>query len=54
MADIIVLLVIVAIVSGAVWKIRSDKKKGIKCSGCPHSKVCASQTCSGATSDLSE
>jgi hypothetical protein len=44
MADIIVLLVIVAIVSGAVWKIRSDKKKGIKCSGCPHSKVCPSQT----------
>lgn len=46
MTDIIVLLVIVAMVAGAIWKMRSDKKKGIKCSGCPHSKTCASQSCS--------
>jgi hypothetical protein len=41
--NIIVLLIVVAVVAGAVAKIIVDKKSGVKCSGCPHSKVCASK-----------
>lgn len=37
MADIIVILVILAIVGAAIAKIISEKKKGVKCIGCPHS-----------------
>ena len=42
LGDVIVFLFIAAIVAGSISKIISDKKKGIKCSGCPLSKVCAS------------
>ncbi len=37
MGDIIVVLIIVASISGAIAKIISEKKKGVKCIGCPHS-----------------
>lgn len=37
MTDIIVILVILAIVSASIAKIISEKKKGSKCIGCPHS-----------------
>lgn len=37
MSDIIVILVILAIVGAAIAKIISEKKKGVKCIGCPHS-----------------
>lgn len=37
MANLIVVLVIVAIVALAVTKIVIDKRKGVKCIGCPHS-----------------
>lgn len=37
MANIIVILVILAIVCAAITKIVSEKKKGAKCIGCPHS-----------------
>ncbi|WP_425448251.1 hypothetical protein [Dethiothermospora halolimnae] len=36
MGDIIVILIILAIVCGAVAKIIIEKKKGVKCIGCPH------------------
>ena len=38
MIDIIVLLIIVIILSLAIYK---SHKKGIKCIGCPDSKTCA-------------
>jgi hypothetical protein len=37
MTNIIVILVLLAIVGGATAKIVSEKKKGVKCIGCPHS-----------------
>ncbi len=38
--EIIVIVVIVVIISLASYKIYKDKKNGVKCSGCPHSKEC--------------
>jgi len=37
MINIIVILVILAIVSAAIAKIISEKRKGAKCIGCPYS-----------------
>ena len=42
MTDLILLAVIALIVGGAIVYIRSEKKKGVKCVGCPHAKTCAS------------
>ncbi|MGM0651529.1 MAG: hypothetical protein ACQES4_01945 [Bacillota bacterium] len=38
--NIATLLVISLIITGACIKLINDKKNGIKCSGCPHSKIC--------------
>ncbi|HAX73660.1 MAG TPA: FeoB-associated Cys-rich membrane protein [Firmicutes bacterium] len=38
MSDFIVSLIIVIIMGAALLKIVSEKKKGSKCMGCPHSK----------------
>jgi len=43
--NMIVLLVIGIILVSAVMKIVKDKKNGIKCSGCPQSKVCSQASC---------
>ncbi|MGI6679064.1 MAG: FeoB-associated Cys-rich membrane protein [Dehalobacterium sp.] len=46
--NIIVSLIIVTILLGAITKITRDKRNGIQCSGCPHSKTCSSKAqCSG-------
>lgn len=45
MGNMIVLLVIGIILAAAVMKIVKDKKNGIKCSGCPQSKVCSQVSC---------
>jgi hypothetical protein len=37
MKDIIVVLVILAIAGAAIAKIIIEKKKGVKCIGCPYS-----------------
>ncbi len=37
MANLIVVLVILAIVTLAIRKIVVEKRKGVKCIGCPHS-----------------
>ena len=38
MANLIVGLIIVALISGAVGKLIIEKKKGAKCVGCPYSE----------------
>lgn len=38
MANIIVITIILAIISGAVAKVVIEKKNGNKCIGCPHGK----------------
>jgi hypothetical protein len=45
MENIIVLLIIGLILAAAVMKILLDRKNGVKCSGCPHSKVCSQTSC---------
>lgn len=45
MENIIVLVVIFLILTAAALKILKDRKNGIKCSGCPQSKVCSQVTC---------
>lgn len=37
MVDFIVILIILAIVGAAITKIVIEKKKGVKCIGCPYS-----------------
>ena len=44
-ADYIVLAVITVIVTAIVYFIVRQKKKGVKCIGCPHSKSCSSCNC---------
>ena len=46
MTDIILVLVIVAIVGGAILYIRKEKKRGVRCVGCPDGGVCGGN-CSG-------
>jgi hypothetical protein len=39
MANIIVMIIIVAIVIAAIAKIVIEKRKGAKCIGCPHGQT---------------
>ena len=43
LGNIIVLSIVVLIIVGALAKIIIDKKNGVKCSGCPHSKACSNK-----------
>lgn len=45
MGNVVVVLIIIVILAISISKIVSDKRKGIKCSGCPHSKACPSKSC---------
>ena len=47
MSDIIVIAIVILVVGAAVAYIIREKKKGVKCIGCPHAKECASKNCSG-------
>lgn len=49
MANVIVVLIIVLIISLALFKVIKDKKNGVKCSGCPHSKTCSSKNSCGTS-----
>lgn len=40
MKNILLILVLVAIIGGAVFYIVRAKKKGVKCIGCPAAKTC--------------
>ncbi|MBB6624796.1 FeoB-associated Cys-rich membrane protein [Clostridium gasigenes] len=45
MGNIVVVLIIIVILAISVTKVVSDKRKGVKCIGCPHSKECPSKSC---------
>lgn len=47
MVDSVLLLVIIAIVGGALIYIRKEKKRGVRCVGCPHGGNCGGK-CSGS------
>lgn len=40
MENVLILLAVAAIVGGALWYIRREKKRGAKCVGCPDAKTC--------------
>ena len=42
MGNVIVLLIIILILALSITKVVKEKKKGVKCIGCPHSKGCSS------------
>lgn len=41
MVDIIVVLVLALVLGGALLYIRKEKKKGVRCIGCPAAGTCA-------------
>lgn len=43
MNDLIVAVIICAIVGLAIFYIRKEKKKGIKCIGCPFAQQCSNK-----------
>ena len=56
MENIIVIAVIAAILGGAIWYIRKEKRKGAACIGCPHAASCGSKcaNCSGCCGSCKE
>jgi hypothetical protein len=50
--DFIVMLLIALAVVAAMLYIRSQKKKGVTCIGCPHAGTCAKKAQGGCGSDL--
>jgi hypothetical protein len=49
MTDIILIAVIFLVVCASVAKIVSDKKKGVKCIGCPYEGACKNKSNCGKT-----
>ena len=43
MADFILVSILVVIVGAAIAYIRKEKKRGVKCIGCPSAGTCASK-----------
>lgn len=41
LTDIIVIAIIAVIIGAICLYLRAQKKKGVKCIGCPHSKGCS-------------
>ena len=50
--DFIVMLLIALAVVAAMLYIRSQKKKGVTCIGCPHAGTCAKKAQGGCGSEL--
>ncbi len=53
MEDIIIVIVLLVIVGSIVWYLRSAKKRGKHCIGCPCSEQCSGK-CSGGCGHLKE
>ncbi len=52
MADFILVIVLLMIIGAAVLYIVKEKKKGVKCIGCPSAGVCAhAHKCNGSHGD---
>ena len=53
-ADMIALLIIVILVAAAVVYIRKEKKRGVKCIGCPYAGECAKKSGCGGHTDTKQ
>ena len=51
MTDVIIVIIIIAIIGSAIAYIRKEKKRGVKCVGCPSGGTCGGN-CSGKTDTL--
>ena len=51
MADLIVVLILLALCGLAVFYIYKQKKKGAKCIGCPYANKCKNNNCSSIKKD---
>lgn len=40
MKNVIIILIIAAIAAGVIYYLYRQKKKGVKCVGCPYAKEC--------------
>ena len=47
MADLLIILVLLAILGGAGWYVYRAKKAGKKCIGCPAGRNCSTSACGG-------
>ena len=45
MKNIILIVVLLALVGGALWYIHRERSRGKKCIGCPYSGNCPSHSC---------
>ena len=45
MADIIIAAVLIAIAGAAITYIIKQKKKGVRCIGCPNAGTCGKKSC---------
>ena len=43
MTNIIIIVIILTCVGGAIVYILREKRRGVKCIGCPHAKECANR-----------
>ena len=41
LTDIIVILIVAAVIGAICFYLRRQKKKGVRCIGCPHAKECS-------------
>lgn len=51
--NIIVIVILVAIIGGIIYYIHKEKKKGVKCIGCPYAKQCGGN-CSGSHTHITD
>ncbi|MBR2948787.1 MAG: FeoB-associated Cys-rich membrane protein [Lachnospiraceae bacterium] len=49
MADLIVILILLIIIGAAIVFIVREKKRGVKCIGCPAAGQCARKSCGGCS-----
>ena len=46
MDNLIIIILLIIIVGGAIVYIYKEKKKGVKCIGCPFAQNCSKKNCS--------
>ena len=49
MENLIVIALLIGIVGAAVLYLRKEKKKGVRCIGCPAAGCCSAKACGNAT-----
>ena len=45
MTDFVIIIILALLLGGALWYMRKEKKKGVKCIGCPDAGTCKKKSC---------